>query len=70
MGEKESWYKRVKEEQLENKKIGGKLYGLPVGSTSSVGLIYNKDVFERLRLDVPGSMEEFKQVCRIYIKKE
>lgn len=69
MGEKESWYKRVKEEQLENKKIGGKLYGLPVGSTSSVGLIYNKDVFERLRLDVPGSMEEFKQVCRI-LKEE
>lgn len=64
MGEEESWYGRVKEEQLENKKIGGKLYGLPVGSTSSVGLIYDKDVFEKLKLDVPGSMEEFRDVCK------
>ena len=39
MGEEESWYSRVREEQLENKKINGKLYGLPVGSTSSVGMI-------------------------------
>ena len=63
MGEEESWYSRVREEQLENKKINGKLYGLPVGSTSSVGMIYNKEIFEQMGLAVPGTMEELYSVC-------
>ena len=63
MDEKESWYDRVREEQLENKKIGGKLYGLPVGSSSSVGLIYNRRIFEEAGLEVPGNMDELKDVC-------
>lgn len=63
MGEEESWYSRVKEEQLENKKINGKLYGLPVGSSSSVGLIYNKGIFEELQTSVPQSMDELYSVC-------
>lgn len=61
--EDENWYSRVKPEQLENKKIDGKLYGLPVGSTSSVGLIYNEEIFEKLGLTVPKSMEEFYETC-------
>ncbi len=63
MGEEESWYGRVREEQLENKKIGGRLYGLPVGSSSSVGLIYNKEIFDGLGIAVPKSMDEFYRVC-------
>lgn len=63
MGEEESWYSRVKEEQLNNKKINGKLYGLPVGSSSSVGLIYNKEIFEQAGLFVPKTMEELYSVC-------
>lgn len=63
MTEKETWYSRVTEEQLENKKIEGKLYGLPVGSSSSVGLIYNKEIFDSLDLSVPKSMDEFRNVC-------
>ena len=65
MGEEESWYSRVREDQLENKKINGKLYGLPVGSTSSVGMIYNKEIFEQMGLAVPGTMEELYSVCGV-----
>ena len=63
MDENESWYDRVREEQLENKKIGGKLYGLPVGSSSSVGLIYNRDIFEDAGLEAPENMDELREVC-------
>lgn len=63
MGEEEPWYSRAREEQIDNKKIDGRLYGLPVGSSSSVGLIYNKEIFEKLNLEVPGTMEEFRSVC-------
>ncbi|HIU77115.1 MAG TPA: carbohydrate ABC transporter substrate-binding protein [Candidatus Pelethocola excrementipullorum] len=63
MTEKEDWYDRVLTEQLENKKINGKLYGLPIGSSSSVGLVYNRDIFESLNLEVPRDMEAFEQAC-------
>ena len=69
MDETESWYGRVREEQLENKKIGGKLYGLPVGASSSVGLIYNRQIFEDLGLAVPKTMEEFRNICSVLKEK-
>ncbi len=50
-------------EQLENKKIDGKLYGLPVGSTSSLGLIYNRQLFEQYGISLPSNFEELCQVC-------
>lgn len=62
-GEDTSWYARVLPEQLENKLIDGKLYGLPIASTSGLGLIYNKKIFEELDLEVPKNMEELYQVC-------
>ena len=61
--EKTSWYDRVNPEQLENKLIGGKLYGLPIASTSGIGLIYNKEIFDSLGLAVPTTLEELHQVC-------
>jgi len=62
-GEDTSWYGRVLPSQLENKLIDGKLYGLPVASTSGLGLIYNKEIFDDLGLEVPKDMEELYQVC-------
>lgn len=62
-GEETSWYSRVLPEQLENKLIEGKLYGLPIASTSGLGLIYNEKLFRELNLAVPKDMEELYQVC-------
>lgn len=62
-GEETSWYSRVLPEQLENKLIGGKLYGLPISATSGIGLVYNEKIFRDLELDVPKNMEELYQVC-------
>ena len=62
-GEDTPWYDRVIPDQLANKMIDGHLYGLPIGSTSSVGIVYNMKIFEELGLCVPENMEEFKQVC-------
>lgn len=62
----QSWYDRVLEEQLENKKIDGKLYGLPVGSTSSVGLICNLELFEQYQVEPPKTMEELRRVCGVF----
>lgn len=59
----DAWYSRVLPSQLENKLIGGKLYGLPIASTSGLGLIYNEKIFRELDLEVPGNMEELYQVC-------
>lgn len=41
---------------------GGICYGVPRYSTTQ-GMIYNADIFERLGLSVPHTYEEFLQVC-------
>ena len=35
------------------------LYGAPVGASFGFGIIYNKDIYEQLGLDVPTTMAEF-----------
>lgn len=64
LDQREPWFKRVRPEQLTNKLIDGKLYGLPVGSSSSVGLIYNVAVFKKLGLNVPKTTSEFLATCQ------
>lgn len=58
-----SWYSRILEDQLENKLIDGKLYGLPIAGMTGVGLIYNQDIFAELSLEVPDNLEDLKNVC-------
>lgn len=61
--EETSWYSRVLENQLENKLIDGKLYGMPVAGMSGIGLIYNQEIFEKLSLEVPRDLTQLKEVC-------
>lgn len=58
-----AWYDRVIPEQLANKKIGGRLYGLPISSNTSVGIAYNKRLFNELGLKIPKSMDELLSIC-------
>ena len=41
---------------------GGICYGVP-GYSTTLGMIYNADIFERLGLSVPHTYEEFLRVC-------
>jgi raffinose/stachyose/melibiose transport system substrate-binding protein len=43
--------------------VDGKVYGIP-GELETIGLFYNKDVFDQLGLDPPQSLEELDAVCR------
>lgn len=63
LGPDEPWYDRVIPAQRENKMIDGKLYGLPIGSSTGLGVVYNRHIFEEYDIPVPGNWEEFQQVC-------
>lgn len=41
----------------------GRYYGVPTGSVSMYGMFYNKDIFSRLGLEVPATIDELEEVC-------
>ncbi len=63
MTEEKPWYDRVIPMQRESKEVNGKLYGLPVNSGESFGVVYNREIFERYGLEIPTNIEEFEEVC-------
>lgn len=63
LGEGDAWLSRAIPSELEPKKIDGRIYGLPVASNSTVGIVYNKAIFEEYGLTVPRSMDEMRAVC-------
>ena len=66
--ESEPWMERVIDSELEYKKIDGRVYGLPVCSNSTLGLVYNKKLFEENNLAIPKTIEEMKAVCESFKK--
>lgn len=42
--------------------IGGHVYGLPTYAVTN-GIIYNKEIFKKYNLEIPGSYQEFLEVC-------
>lgn len=64
----EPWMERVAPGELESKMIDGKVYGLPVTSNSSVGIVCNRALFEEHGLEIPHSMEEMYEVCEQFRK--
>lgn len=41
----------------------GKVYGLPHWEASMSGIIYNKEIFKKLGIDIPKTQEEFNDAC-------
>ena len=66
--EDEAWYNRILPQQLSSKLVDGRLYGLPVGSSTSIGVVYNRSIFEKYDLSIPKTMEEFRQVCDVLLE--
>jgi ABC-type glycerol-3-phosphate transport system substrate-binding protein len=60
----EPWMERVIPGELESKLIDGKVYGLPVSSNSTIGIIYNKKLFSENGLTVPRSIDELWVTCQ------
>lgn len=42
--------------------VDGKLLAVPIES-QAWGVLYNKDIFEECELEIPGTLDELKQVC-------
>jgi len=53
----------ITDSMKEFQTLNGKIYGIPWGSTGNLGVYYNKDIFDSLRLRIPQSYEEFIGVC-------
>lgn len=64
----ESWINELV--SPENIDYNGKVYGYPFQSVQGVlGFVYNKDIFESMDIQEPGTWDEFIQICE-KIKKE
>lgn len=66
--QEEPWYDRVIPEQLPSKLVDGHLYGLPVGSYTALGIVYNRRIFEQYNLPIPRTMDEFESVCKVLLE--
>lgn len=54
---------RVQENTLENVQIDGKVYGIPLDVMANI-VMYNKDIFEEVGVEVPTTYSEFIGVCK------
>ena len=65
----EPWIGRAIPNELESKKIDGKIYGLPAASNSNIGLVCNKALFDEHGLEIPRSFAELLDVCEAFKKQ-
>lgn len=54
---------RVQQNTLENVKIDGKVYGVPLDVMANA-VLYNKDIFAEVGLEIPKTYSEFIDVCK------
>lgn len=64
LDESEPWMERVLPAELQSKMIDGKVFGLPVSSNSTIGIVYNKKLFSDNGLEIPTSIEELWVICQ------
>ena len=60
----EEWVDQLEQWAIDGNSINGKLYAQnTAGVDDTNGILYKKDVFERLGIEIPTNYEEFKEVC-------
>lgn len=60
----EEWVERLAFDKKDIEMNNGHIYGMPITGFSGVmGVVYNKQVFEELKLEVPKTWEGFTKVC-------
>lgn len=62
----EEWVDRLAFDKSEIQSGDGHIYAMPITGFSGVmGVVYNKQVFEDLNLDIPKTWDEFMNVCEV-----
>lgn len=64
----EPWISQMGEGALKQFTVDGKLYVMPHGAFNTIGVFYDKKVFEKLKVAVPTNWPEFVTACET-IKK-
>lgn len=59
---------RIEERILDVVSMDGKIYGIPYNAWYQ-GVVYNKDIFEKLQLRVPETLEELQQTVKVLEEK-
>ena len=54
---------KLDETYLESVTVDGKTYGVPGASSTAGGIVYNKEIYEELNLEIPLTWEEFLANC-------
>lgn len=60
----EAWVDSLFTNAKNRATYNGKVYGLPIGF-NAIGVIYNKNIFTQLDLNIPTTWDEFKNVVQI-----
>lgn len=64
----QSFINNISENTMSSMKVDGKVYGIPM-SIQSIGLFYNKDVFEENGVAVPTTYDELINVADTFVSK-
>lgn len=59
---------KIKDSLLAGAEIEGTQYGIPFNKSTEV-LVYNKDMFDEYGVEVPTTMEEYKEACKTIWEK-
>lgn len=59
----QTWADRITDSYKNIVTIDGGLYGIPAENMSSIGIFYNKDIYEKYNLEVPQTWDEFIANC-------
>ncbi len=61
---REEWVSRLDPLAKAQVSVNGKVYGFPFGDISGGwGIVYNKKIFERLKLPVPETYAQLREIC-------
>lgn len=62
----ETWTTHVDVPVLDELSVDGQVYGQPIQDLSTIwAVVYNKNIFKELSLDVPTTYDEFAEVCDV-----